>query len=65
MSVAKHFRVVGYIICQDYIDSRDAIKGIATLFPKKVAASIQECKFFLYCFHLILLYHTDLDRNLI
>lgn len=44
MSVAKHFRVVGYILCQDYVDSRDAIKGIATLFPKKVSASIQECK---------------------
>jgi hypothetical protein len=44
MSVAKHFRVVGYILCQDYVHSRDAIKGIATLFPKRVVASIQECK---------------------
>ena len=47
MSAAKHFHVAGWVPCSDYVQSKSAITGIATLFPNNVTAKIYECKKFL------------------
>ena len=44
MSGVIRFHVAGYLTCGDHIESRDAVKGIATIFPKKVVATIHECR---------------------
>ena len=44
MSAAKHFHVAGWVPCSDYVQSKNAITGIATLFPNNVSAKIYECK---------------------
>lgn len=64
MSAAKHFHVAGWIPCSDYVQSKNAITGIATLFPNNVSAKIYECKKNLHEHaHEILFSHTDLETH--
>ena len=43
MSSAKHFHVAGYVTCGYYTKAKNAVTGLATLFPTKIVATIQEC----------------------
>ena len=49
MSSAKHFHVAGYVTCGYYTKARDAVTVLATLFPTKIAVTIQECKTTVSC----------------
>lgn len=52
MSSAKHFHVAGYVTCGFYTRARNAITGLATLFPTKIVATIQECTSSVTCIDL-------------
>ena len=43
MSSAKHFHVAGYVTCGYYTKAKNAVTGLAILFPTKIVATIQEC----------------------